>query len=259
MAVHKFILKSDGGEMILPVTPQTFTVSKSNNVQKLSIHQLGDVNVWGQPGLCEIKIESFFPAEQRSYSFSGGDPYAMAEQIEGWINDQTVIRFIVSDTPVNLAVLPAAIEYGESDGTGDVDFTLTLKEYRSMETVDLNGTGEGRETENEPVSSEQTYEVKSGDTLWAIAKQYYGDGSLAYKLAAVNGIKNANLIYPGNVLKIPERGIVDAASYTGPTGTSSKSKPTVKKNKDTGKTEVKWPRTPVTKGGGAGGNMMTER
>ena len=227
MAVHKFILKSDGGEMILPVTPQTFTVSKSNNVQKLSIHQLGDVNVWGQPGLCEIKIESFFPAEQRSYSFSGGDPYAMAEQIEGWINDQTVIRFIVSDTPVNLAVLPAAIEYGESDGTGDVDFTLTLKEYRSMETVDLNGTGEGRETENEPVSSEQTYEVKSGDTLWAIAKQYYGDGRLAY--------------------------------YTGPTGTSRKSKPTVKKNKDTGKTEVKWPRTPVSKGGGAGGNMMTER
>ena len=43
----------------------------------------------------------------------------------------------------------------------------------------------------------------AGDSLWAICKKFYGDGSLAYKLAAANGIINPSLIYPGQVLTIP--------------------------------------------------------
>lgn len=31
-------------------------------------------------------------------------------------------------------------------------------------------------------------------------------GQLAYKLASYNGIKNANLIYPGQRVKLPEKG-----------------------------------------------------
>ena len=54
------------------------------------------------------------------------------------------------------------------------------------------------------------YTVVKGDSLWAICKRTYGDGSLAYKLATANGIKNPNLIYPGQVLIIPEGDCVDA-------------------------------------------------
>ena len=39
--------------------------------------------------------------------------------------------------------------------------------------------------------------MAKGDTLWGICRRYYGDGQLAWKLAEANGIKNANLIYPG--------------------------------------------------------------
>ena len=56
---------------------------------------------------------------------------------------------------------------------------------------------------------------QSGDTLWAIAQQYYGDGSLAWQLAGYNGIQNANLIYPGDIVKLPERSAVEASSYSG--------------------------------------------
>ena len=42
-------------------------------------------------------------------------------------------------------------------------------------------------------------------SLWAICRKFYGDGSLAYKLATANGIKNPNLIYPGQVLAIPDK------------------------------------------------------
>jgi LysM repeat protein len=45
----------------------------------------------------------------------------------------------------------------------------------------------------------KTYVVKRGDTLSAIARRY---NTTVSKLAADNGIKNPNLIYPGQVIKI---------------------------------------------------------
>lgn len=44
-----------------------------------------------------------------------------------------------------------------------------------------------------------TYTVKSGDTLWSIAK---ANGTTYQKLAEINGISNPNLIYVGQVIKL---------------------------------------------------------
>ncbi len=49
----------------------------------------------------------------------------------------------------------------------------------------------------------QTYTVESGDTLWAIAERFYGDGNQYMKIAQANGIANPDLINPGQVLTIP--------------------------------------------------------
>ncbi len=54
----------------------------------------------------------------------------------------------------------------------------------------------------------RTHTVKKGDTLWAIAKQYYGQGTLWTKIYEANKkpdgpISNPNLIYPGWSLVIP--------------------------------------------------------
>jgi LysM repeat protein len=47
------------------------------------------------------------------------------------------------------------------------------------------------------------YTVVKGDTLYAIAKRYYGDGSKYTVIASANKIANPNLIYPGQRLRIP--------------------------------------------------------
>lgn len=54
-------------------------------------------------------------------------------------------------------------------------------------------------------SAKRTYTVKKGDTLWKIAKQYYGNGALYTKIydANTNQIANPNLIYVGQVFVIP--------------------------------------------------------
>ena len=58
-----------------------------------------------------------------------------------------------------------------------------------------------------PEPESQTYEIKKGDTLWAIAKHYYGDGNRYPDIVAANQpmIKDADEIYPGQVLRIPQK------------------------------------------------------
>jgi LysM repeat protein len=50
-----------------------------------------------------------------------------------------------------------------------------------------------------PAAPSGTYTVKKGDTLSGIAAKY---GTTYQQLAAINGIKNPNLIYPGQVIKL---------------------------------------------------------
>ena len=45
--------------------------------------------------------------------------------------------------------------------------------------------------------------VISGDTLWAIAERFYGDGTKYQVIADASGVSNPDLIYPGQVLTIP--------------------------------------------------------
>jgi LysM domain len=58
------------------------------------------------------------------------------------------------------------------------------------------------EPEPEPAAA-RTYTVESGDTLWAIAEQFYGDGNKYQTIADASGISNPDLIQPGQVLTIP--------------------------------------------------------
>ncbi|MFC3965582.1 LysM peptidoglycan-binding domain-containing protein [Nocardia jiangsuensis] len=50
----------------------------------------------------------------------------------------------------------------------------------------------------------QLYTVVEGDTLWAIAIRFYGDGTAFAVIAAENRIPDPNHIVPGQVLRIPE-------------------------------------------------------
>ncbi len=58
-------------------------------------------------------------------------------------------------------------------------------------------------SEPAPEPAARTYTVESGDTLWAIAERFYGDGSKYQVIADASGIPNPDLIQPGQVLTIP--------------------------------------------------------
>ena len=89
--------------------------------------------------------------------------------------------------------ITAAISVASSLVSAVKKIAATITETRSTETSP------------EPTSPE-TYTVVKGDCLWNIAKKYYGDGSKYTVIYNANTDViggNPNLIYPGQVLTIP--------------------------------------------------------
>jgi len=203
---------------VLPVTPPDFTNSSGIRVETINIHTLGDVIIGGYGTLADKKIQCMFPSLRRQYPFAVApvmDPYEHIARIERWIESRTVLRYIVTETPVNVPVLIYDIDYGERDGSGDVYATISQKRYKYVaveRTQKQEWTGNAqRPEEAAPQPVAQTYVIVRGDTLWAICRKFYGEPTLCYALAQYNGIKNANLIYTGNTLYIPDKALLKGA------------------------------------------------
>jgi nucleoid-associated protein YgaU len=64
----------------------------------------------------------------------------------------------------------------------------------------------GDDAKSEPEGDLHTYTVQSGDTLWKIAKEMYGDGSKYMKIFEANAglLKDPDHIFPGQQLLIPK-------------------------------------------------------
>lgn len=66
-----------------------------------------------------------------------------------------------------------------------------------------NGLGWVRAEDLTPINNGRYHTVVKGDTLWAIAQRYYGNGSRYPEIAKANNISNPNIINVGQKLLIP--------------------------------------------------------
>ena len=91
---------------------------------------------------------------------------------------------------------------------GNVDLDIAYVDYPSIiKKGGFNGFNKvsgGNAASSDNVNNVQNpvnsvYTVKAGDTLWAIAQKY---NTTVDALVRLNGIKNANLIFPGQKIKI---------------------------------------------------------
>lgn len=117
----------------IPVLPPEYTVSSAQNNTTVNVIGLGDVVLKGKRGLRQISFSSFFPKRyDPSYCETASlrSPKAYVDKIEKMKMVGTV-KLIITGTPINFRCTIESFEWGENDGTGDIDYTLTLQEYRA--------------------------------------------------------------------------------------------------------------------------------
>lgn len=205
-----FLDEGAGKELVLPVTPASYTWDRGNEVETIHLDQIGEINLPGKALMGSCTLDVLLPARLYSFCSPGAvaNPYLYLEQLERWSDAGTPVRFLVSGTPTNAQVLIDTIQYGEKDGTNDLYASISLRQYRKPQVPVLATSGGGADTDRSTATGaaqQRTYTVVKGDTLWGIARKFYGDGGNYARIAAANSatVKNPNLIYPGQVLTIP--------------------------------------------------------
>lgn len=196
-----------GQELTLPVTPRSYPMAAGRAVERLDMAQTGQIALPGLNSLFTGTLEFMLPAQAYPFLTAGAvpDPQYYISRLTAWSAAADVCRYIVAGAGVNIPVLLGPLEYGEQDGSNDVYCKLPLYEYRFLDEAGVEPAAQAAAQAGDGPAAPGSYTVVKGDSLWAICRKFYGDGSLAYKLATANGIKNPNLIYPGQVLAIPDK------------------------------------------------------
>lgn len=202
-----------------PVLPSEYKVSGSKSIETVNINAIGEVDLEGMRGLRTVSFSSFFPQHYNSSycEFSRiKKPGRYIKQIEQ-IMSEGITRIIITGTPINFSCRISSFDYEENDGTGDISFSISLKEHRKIAITQSSIVTEGSQSGSEDASSKdaakredtrekpRTYTVKRGDCLSSIARKLTGNSDwhdLYEQNKAVIG-SNPNLIKDGTVLVIP--------------------------------------------------------
>lgn len=216
------------GTVLVP-TPDKMTVKIKGKNKAVTLLNEGEINVLHAPGLSEIQLSLCFPMLGTRYA-----PDYYLSMLETAKKSKKPFRFILTrtspsgevlfDTNMNVSLEDYTIKEDAKNGL-DVSVDVNLKQYReygtkqlilniATNTASVSGQNGGQSSNtaslekvrsNDSAPKAKTYTVVSGDCLWTIAAKYYGSGSEWTKIYNANKdkISNPNLIYPGQVLKIP--------------------------------------------------------
>ena len=251
-----------GGEVLtLPITPPSLNMKIGSNNKVVTLIDEGEINILKSPSLVEFEFEARFP--MRKYPYSRDALY-----FETYMNKFTALK--TEKTPFIFTVdrstpdgkgtwrtsrrvtLEDLVIDEDADEGDDVLVSFSLKEYKDYSVKTLkteDGAATTTSTSEEPRNTDnkgsepETHIVQPGDSLWSIAKKYYGDGSKGAAIYEANkeviesaaekyrgkgkGSSNGNYLYAGTVLVIPAVDDLPTPSYTPPTPTDTKVKLTV--------------------------------
>ena len=216
--MYRIYLLLGSTEWELPVLPEKLEVKSPGENSTTTVLETGEINRLQKKGLREVVLESFWPRRRIPLVSAKTlpEPLDFVRAIQAWRDQKKPLRLLIcgTDLDINTSMGIESFEYSEKGGEpGDIYYKLSLREHRAYgpKKVQLPAPSQ------KPVATVQqparpgeaqrprSYTIVSGDTLWGIAKRYYGDGAKWPTIYQANGdkIKNPNLIYPGQVVVIP--------------------------------------------------------
>jgi len=207
--------------VLMPETPAKLMVKIKGKNTTLTLLNEGEINFLRTPGLTEISLPLTFPMLSGARS-----PDYYLDILEKLKTQKRTTQFVLTrtspsgkllfDTNIKVSVEDYTISENANNGL-DVSVDVELKQYRdySTKTVTVETTATRTAAKTVTVTTERpattapkatTYTVKKGDTLWGIAKTFLGNGAKYNQIFEANKgiIKNPNLTYPGQVLRLPQ-------------------------------------------------------
>ena len=175
---------------------------------------LGEVLLLREKGLRTVSWESFFPVRSAPYVTGRvTEPIELVRAIQDARDSRQPVRLLLlgTDLDLNTQMGVDSFSYEERGGEpGDLYYSIKLSEWKDFGAKKLILSTGATAVESPaqrggtPVAP-KSYTVRSGDSLWAIAKRTYGDGSKWKELYTANKSvvgANPNLIRPGEVLTL---------------------------------------------------------
>ncbi len=219
-----YLTPSGGSRIQFPMLPETLTMGAEAKFMSYSIISLGDVKLPRGKGIKEISWSGKFPGKARkksSFVQAYTKPDTLIKALENYRDDGTKCTLLVTDSCINYSVYISSFKGKYTGGHGDFDYDIKfiiatdIKIYTTSELKISSSSSKKRSSSTSKKTTKstkngtttRTYTVKSGDSLWRIAQNLLGKGSRYTEIYNLNKdkIKNANLIYPGQVLTIPAK------------------------------------------------------
>jgi len=209
--MYKFYL----GNTLLPIAPGNLTVTVKNQNKTFNLISSRQVSVLKMPGLSEIEFKALLPNFKYPFAVYKTDfkpPSFYLEKLERIKTKKHPFQFIVTrksmdsfDTNIKVSLEEYKIMEDAKNGS-DVEVLIKLKQYvkAGVKTCKIKKNkirAKNKRQANKtpkPTSKPKKYKVKRGDTLWGIAKRYYGDGKKWKNLNSGNP-----KIFAGQTIIIP--------------------------------------------------------
>lgn len=221
MAIEFWLTNERNTERVrLPVNPEGLSVVSPFGFNDVTVANLGEVSIFGDRGLKEFSFSTFFPAKYNpSYceyrSFKA--PYTYVAIFEKWRDTKLPLRFVVTGTKINYLVTIRDFTYDieKAGSPGDIYFSISLKQFKwvavryeatKTTTTKPKATRPPSTKKTTTTTTKRTYTVKKNDSLFLIAKRYYGNGekwSTIYNANKKVIGKNPNKLKAGMKLVIP--------------------------------------------------------
>lgn len=196
------------GETRFPAAPESLKVTGESGNQTEFANGLGEITLCRGSRQREVSFTGYFPGigERDLFPFCKETPEIYGNLLEEYRNRRQPVRFSLSGGayPCSFPVTVEKLSLRQEAGSEGLFYELELKEYRSFQqkTAIAGQASAPARADLREKQKTVVHTVVKGDTLWAIARRYLGDGSRYGEIARYNGIANPNLIYPGQEVTI---------------------------------------------------------